>query len=189
MSELDDLRRRIDRLEARAEIGALATAYALACDEHDMPRLISLFSEDAQFDSPSGLMKARGLREIAEMFIGMLRIRGPAYHWTHDHVIEFGTNQDEATGLLLSHAETCPNNEVSLAAMRYHDKYVRVKGRWLFAARTIKFLYYVPARDFPAVFSKTNRITVGGKSLPADFPETLPAWQEFARAHVNAAKS
>ncbi len=30
MSEFDELRRRIDRLEARAEIGALATAYALA---------------------------------------------------------------------------------------------------------------------------------------------------------------
>ena len=76
MSELDELRRRIDRLEARAEIGELATAYALACDEHDMPRLVGLFSEDARFNSPSGLMKACGRKEIYEMFIGLFKIRG-----------------------------------------------------------------------------------------------------------------
>lgn len=186
MSELDDLRRRVDRLEARAAIGELATTYAIACDEHDMPRLISLFTDDARFDSPSGMMKARGHREISDMFVGMFKIRGPAYHWTHDHLIEFGDNPDEATGLLLSHAETSPNNEVSLAAMRYHDKYIRIKGRWLFAERTIKFLYYVKARDFPTVFATANRISVGGRSLPADFPESLPAWQAFAREHGKA---
>lgn len=190
MSELDDLRRRIDRLEARAEISALATAYALACDEHDMPRLMDLFAEDARLESPSGLMKARGRREISDMFIGMFKIRGPAFHWTHDHLIEFeDAKPDEATGLVLSHAETCPNNEVSLAAMRYYDKYTRVRGRWLFAERTIKFLYYVPVRAFPTVFSGATRVTVGGRNLPADFPESLPAWQAFVREHGAAAKS
>jgi len=185
MSDLEDLRRKIDRIESRAAIRDLATIYAICCDEHDMPRLLSLFTEDARFDSPSGLMKARGHREISDMFVGMLRIRGPAYHWTHDHLVEFSdANADEATGLVLSHAETCPNNEVSLAAMRYKDRYRRVQGRWLFAERTIEFLYYVPAKDFPTALSGPMRITVGGNRLKGDYPESLPAWQAFARQYV-----
>jgi len=59
MSDLTDLLTRVERLEARAEIGDLVTRYAIACDEHDMEHLASLFTEDAVFDSPNGLMRAR----------------------------------------------------------------------------------------------------------------------------------
>ena len=54
MSELDALQQRIDRIESRFAISALVTDYAIACDEHDMPRLVDLFTADACFDSPSG---------------------------------------------------------------------------------------------------------------------------------------
>lgn len=187
MSELEELRRRIDRLESRAEIAELVTSYAVACDEHDMPRLTGLFSEDARFDSPSGVMKAQGRAAISDMFVGLFKIRGPAFHWTHDHTVQFDDKDpNRATGLVLSHAETCPNNEVSLAAMRYYDAYRRIGGRWLFAERVIKFLYYVPAKDFPSALSSSMRFTVSGQRLPADFPESLPAWQAFAREHIKA---
>jgi len=184
MSELEELKRRIDRLEARSEISELVTAYAIACDEHDMPRLTSLFTEDAEFDSPSGLLRAKGREEIAAMFVRMFRIRGPAYHWTHDHCIRPDPQDpDRATGLILSHAETSPDNTVSLAAMRYEDEYRRVDGTWLFAKRVIHFLYYVPASQFPSALSHPLRLVAGGERRPADYPETLPSWQDFARRH------
>lgn len=192
MSELEDLRRRVERLEARAEISELASAYAVACDEHDMPRLLGLFTEDACFDSPSGLMVAKGREAIAQMFVKTFKIRGPAFHWTHDHFIRFDdADPDAASGLVLSHAETTPNNEVSLAAMRYQDDYRRVDGRWLFQKRIINFLYYVPARDFPAALNNPMRLTVSGERRLADYPESLPVWQEFDREHRpdRAAKS
>src|SRR5262245_9848119 len=100
MSELEELRRRVDRLESRNEIDELVSAYAIACDEHDVPRLISLFTEDAELDSPSGVIVARGRAAIEQVFIGVFRSRGPAYHWTHDHFVRFDDGEpDVATGL------------------------------------------------------------------------------------------
>src|SRR3954470_7900287 len=153
------LLRRIERLEARAEIGELVSAYAVACDEHDMDRLTGLFTADAVFDSPSGMMHAEGRKAIAAMFVRMFRIRGPAYHWTHDRFVRFDDADPEvATGLVLSHAETSPDGRTSLAAMRYDDVYRREDGRWLFARRTINFLYYVPATEYANVFGSRTRV-------------------------------
>ena len=182
-SGLEDLRRRVERLEARAEIGELVSAYAIACDEHDIPRLGSLFSEDAVFDTPSRLMQANGRQGIVDMFNNVLGIRGPGYHWTHDHFVRFGADADQATGLVLSHAETTPNGEPSLAAMRYEDVYRRVSGRWLFAKRAMSFLYYVPARDYLSALNGEFRLTVSGQRKKADYPESLASWQEFDARH------
>lgn len=184
MTDLASLERRIERLEARAEINELASAYAIACDEHDMPRLMSLFAPDATFDSPSKLLVANGIAEIEAMFIRMFKVRGPGYHWTHDHFVRFdAARPDTASGLVLSHAETCPNDEGSVAAMRYEDQYRRVDGRWVFARRVLNFLYYVPVEQYPQVFSGPLRITVNGNRMTADYPENLPAWQAFDREH------
>ncbi|MEI6759678.1 MAG: nuclear transport factor 2 family protein [Betaproteobacteria bacterium] len=184
MVNLEDLLRRVSMLEARAEIAELVSAYAIACDEHDIERLRTMFSEDAVMDSPSKLLAAAGRDEIIAMYVRVFKIRGPGYHWTHDHFVTFDpTNPDRATGLVLSHAETCPNKEVSLSAMRYEDEYCKLDGRWVFQKRILKFLYYVPAKDYTHVFNSTTRVTMGGNQLPADFPESLPAWQAFEREH------
>ena len=188
MTDLNDFARRIDRLEARAAIGELVSAYAIACDEHDMPRLTSLFTVDASFDSPSKLMVAQGREAIAALFVKLFQIRGPAFHWTHDRFVEFDeSNPDRATGLVLSHAETTPNGVVSIAAMRYDDVYRREGGRWLFARRTINFLYYVPVSEFPNALNSPRRLAVGTERRTADYPEALAAWQQFAREHGRAA--
>jgi ketosteroid isomerase-like protein len=184
MADINDLARRIDRLEARAAIGELVSAYAIACDEHDMSRLMSLFTEDATFDSPSKLMVAKGRAAIADLFVTLFQIRGPAFHWTHDRFVEFGGEDPNlATGLVLSHAETTPNGIVSIAAMRYDDVYRRVAGRWLFAKRTIQFLYYVPVSEYPNALSSKARLAVGAERRLADYPESLSVWQQFDRKH------
>jgi ketosteroid isomerase-like protein len=184
MADINDLARRIDRLEARAAIGELVSAYAIACDDHDMPRLTGLFAEDATFDSPSKLMVARGRSAIADLFVTMFKIRGPAFHWTHDRFVEFDdADVNRATGLVLSHAETTPNGVVSIAAMRYDDVYRREGRRWLFAKRTINFLYYVPVNEFPKALNSKTRLAVGDERRPADYPESLGTWQQFDREH------
>jgi ketosteroid isomerase-like protein len=188
-AEIEDLRQRVGQLEARNEIGELVSAYAIACDEHDMPRLMSLFTEDAEIDSPRGLLKAKGRAAIEELFIGLFRIRGPGYHWTHDRFVEFDARDpDRATGLVLSHAETTPHNEASVAAMRYADEYRRTNGRWLFSRRVLTFLYYVPAKDYLTALNNPQRFTVSGQRQPADFPESLPAWQDFERKYGTTLK-
>lgn len=174
---------RIERLEARVEIGALATRYAIACDEHDMPALEVLFTEDAVFDSPNGLMVAKGRRAILDMFEGVLSIRGPGYHWTHDHVVRFDRAEDTASGLVLSHAETTPGGTHSLAAMKYDDLYRREGGAWRFERRTISFLYYVPVAEYDGALARTDRVVAGDRRMAADYPEHLPEWRAFAARH------
>ena len=184
MSELEELRRQVDRLSSIEDIRGLVSAYCAACDEHDMPRLMSLFTEDACFDAPNGAMVADGKAAIEEMFINTFKIRGPSYHWTHDVVIELDAgNPDQATGLVMAHAETCPNGVMSIAAMRYHDQYQREAGRWRFARREIRFLYYVPFAEYGNVLTRADRVFMGDARPPADVPEALSAWREFIEMH------
>ena len=184
MSELSEILDRLDRLESREAIRGLASDYAIACDEHDMPRLMSLFTEDAAFDSPNGAMVADGRAAIEAMFIETFKIRGPGYHWTHDVSVTIDKDDpDQATGLVLSHAETCPNGIVSIAAMRYEDVYRRESGEWRFARRTIKFLYYVPVTEFANGLNAERRVYMGGEVLAADLPESLAPWKAFIDQH------
>jgi uncharacterized protein (TIGR02246 family) len=185
MSDLTQILARLDRLESKDAIRALVTAYAVACDEHDIPRLTQLFTADACFDAPNGAMVANGREAIEAMFIETLKTRGPGYHWTHDVTVEIDRDDpDAATGLVYSHAETTPNGVVSLAAMKYHDEYRREAGEWRFAKRVISFLYYVPAVEYGSGLSSENRVVIGTERLLADYPEKLPAWQAFDREYM-----
>ncbi len=184
MTDIAALERRIERLESRIAIEELITAYAVACDEHDIPRLGGLFTEDAEFGSPSGVMSAKGRAQIIDMFVQAFRIRGPGYHWTHDPVIRIdGENPDLAKGTVFSHAETTPNGVVSLAAMKYDDQYRHLHGQWLFSRRVIQFLYYVPVESYSKGLSKKQRLFHAGSWVNADYPEELPAWREFERKY------
>ena len=180
MTDMTDLLRRIDRLESRHEIAELIAAYGVACDDHDIPRLETLFTETARFTTPNGLMAANGREEIIDMYRRVLKIRGASFHWSHDHTVSFDDDDlDRVEGLVQNHAETSPDGEVSLAAMRYVDEYRRVDGRWQFESRAIHFLYYIPVSEYPTALAGPNRMHVGGEPRPADFPEALPAWKEF----------
>ncbi|MES2976895.1 MAG: nuclear transport factor 2 family protein [Pseudomonadota bacterium] len=183
MSDKHELLRRIEQLEARHHIAELVSSYARACDEHDVATLANIFTEDGVIESPSKLLEARGREGIRATFTARYKNRGPSYHWTHDHVVRFDADDpNRATGLVLGHAETSPNGESSLAAMRYEDTYQRVDGRWLFARRVLKFFYYVPARDYAGVMASSQRLTVGGNRLPADYPESLATWRAMLTA-------
>jgi len=184
----EQLQTRIEALEAKDDIRALITAYGIACDDHDLPGLMDLFTEEAKYDSANGEMVATGKTAIEEMFIRTFKTRGPSFHWTHDITIELSDDTpDRATGLVLSHAETSPNGVTSLAAMRYADEYQRGKdGRWRIAQRTISFLYYTPVADYVSVFGALERVNMAGGCHPADHPEKLPSWQAFARQYGDA---
>lgn len=184
MTDSISLERRIDRLESRFAIEELVSAYCEACDEHDMPRLAGLFTEDAIYGSPSGVLRSTGRAEIAAMFVRAFKVRGPGFHWAHDLVIRFDDdNADLATGVVASHAETFVNEVPSLAAMKYDDEYRRVDGHWLFSRRSIRFLYYVPAENYRDALSSRKRLCFEGDWQEADYPEELPAWQDFEREH------
>ena len=184
------LERRLDRLEARAEIAELCTNYCTACDDRDMALLESCFTEDVRLLSRDRLMDATGRAAAMAMFTRMLAIRGPAFHWTHDRIVRFDdADPDRATGLVLAHAETTPHGKASIAGIRYEDAYRREDGRWRFAARTLSFLYYMEMADFIAHFPTPERMGIGGAWRAADFPESLPTWPGRAADQSAAGES
>ncbi len=183
MTTLEELEARVDRLESRAAIRELVTHYAVACDEHDIPRLRNLFTEDAVFKSPSSFLRATGREAITSMFVDVLKKRGPGYHWTHDLLVTFAEDRNSATGIVYSHAETTPEGVVSLAAMKYIDQYRRESGRWYFSERELHFFYYVPTERYIETLNQPERLYVGGDRRPADFPESAQSWKEFERAY------
>ena len=186
MNDLDNILQRLDALESRESIRALATAYAIACDEHDMPRLAELFAVDAVFCSPNGAMVSEGRGAILEMFSTILQTRGPGFHWTHDVQSTIDPeNPDRAAGLVYSHAETTPHGVVSLAAMKYHDMYIREQGVWRFSRREINFFYYVPIGKYAEGLKQTDRVYINDAWHPADFPESLDSWRRFAEGDLN----
>ena len=183
---VEDMRvlfKRIDRLESRHQISELVGNYARACDEHDIDTLAAIFTEDGVIDSPSNMLSADGRKGIRQTFMRRYKIRGPSYHWTHDHKVVFDEEDpDHATGLVLGHAETCPGATVSIAAMRYADDYRRIDNRWFFKRRTLTFLYYVPVTEYASVLATPLRIAVGSERFPGDYPESLASWKKVLAA-------
>ena len=183
MTAIEKLEARVDRLETRTAIEELATNYAVACDEHDISKLQNLFTEDAVFKSPSSFLHSTGREAITTMFIEVLKTRGPGYHWTHDLIVEFDDDPDTARGTVYSHAETTPAGVVSIAAMKYKDKYRRESGVWYFSERELHFFYYVPINEYVDTLNQEDRLTVGGDKRPADFPESSPSWKDFDKTY------
>ena len=183
---MEEILDRLDRLESKEAIRDLVSSYAVACDHHDIERLKNLFTRKAEFDSPNGSMKCIGRNNIEEMFIEVLKSRGPGFHWTHDVSIIIDKNDsDLAEGTVYSHAETTPKGVVSLAAMRYNDKYSRKEGKWKFAKRTIHFFYYVKTAEYTTNLNHLNRVIINNEKVEADFPESLEVWKEFDRKFKN----
>lgn len=186
MEEIDKVLQRLDVLESREAIRALVTAYAIACDEHDIPRLTDLFSAHAVFASPNGAMVSEGRDAIRQMFSSILKTRGPGFHWTHDLQVNISVDDpDRASGLVYSHAETTPNGVVSLAAMKYKDEYLREQGVWRFSKREINFFYYVPIEKYAEGLNQTDRVYISDAWHPADFPESLDSWRRFAEGEFD----
>ncbi|NDZ17735.1 nuclear transport factor 2 family protein [Variovorax sp. WS11] len=181
---MSDLHQRIDRLESRALIAEICTEYGIACDFRDTDKLASLFIPEIVIRSVNGSMNARGIDATMAMFNEMFKIRGPAYHWTHDRIVKFdATDPDRAEGIVLSHAETTPNGKASIAGLRYQDVYRRTDGQWKFQERVLAFLYYVPMVDYVSRLRQPERVLAGNEWRAADYPESDPAWQAWHAAH------
>ena len=177
-----DLEARIRRLEDRVEIGELIARYGLVMDNRDVLAMGDLFTADVIIESADGVMNIRGREAAVDLFRGRFRVLGPSNHFSHDRVLTFDdSNPDEATGLVLSHAEMNRKGMAMLAAIRDHDSYRRDAGRWRFARRLLTFMYYVPAAEYldalGAGLGARNRAYDAPRA--ADWPEGLPTWRDY----------
>ena len=178
--EIKDLALRLDRLESKEEIKELVSKYAEACDQQDLKYLEGLFTKDAEFFSPNGMLQSKGRQNIIEMYKEVFQTRGPSFHWTHDVRVNLNFKDiSKASGTVYSHAETTRDGIASLAAMRYDDEYSNDEGNWKFCKRVINFFYYVKTSEYVDDLTETLRVNGVNAKVPADIPESVPAWIEF----------
>ena len=176
-----DLERRIARLEAREQIRELVTDYSMAVDDRDIPTIARLFTVDAVFAHADGTMTVEGRDAIAEFYATRLGEMGPTFHYPHCHRIEF-VDDDNATGVVLAHAELAFGDSTHYTGLRYLDRYRCRDGVWRFADRQLKFLFFMPLADFVAGgLGHPNRKRYPGQEpVPTDLPEGQASWQSFA---------
>jgi len=176
-----DLAARIRRLEDREAIKELIARYGLVMDDRDMDGMPGLFTADVRILSRDGVMDARGRDAAIALFRGRFTVLGPSNHFTHDKIIRFGDDPDEATGIVLSHAEMQRKGEPMLAAIRYTDRYRREDGAWRFAERLFDFFYYVPTAEYLDALGPglATRMRAYEEATGADIPERLASWRAY----------
>lgn len=133
----NSIEQRLGVLEDIEAIRKLKARYCAACDDnHNAETLGTLFAEDASWEA-TNMGRADGRAAIQEMLgaVGRSgRIRGSAHHAINPIIDVSG---DRATGhwrLIMLYTANQPDG--SLQYLRiigwYRERYVRVRGEWLF---------------------------------------------------------
>lgn len=161
----------------RQAIGDLGVLYARAVDDHDLDSIVAMYSPDGVFDRRGN--RAEGAEAIRAAYATSFDTYRTMLHTPHPGVVQLHGN-GTALGWSHGHAELATRRTLVLAAFRYEDDYRCVDGRWLFARRSITFMYAVPADRMASSFGTIERMRWPGTAPEAaDYPETSPTWDTY----------
>lgn len=142
-SELEDLRRRVRRLEDIEALRTLRNQYHACINDGRYADIAALFTPDAVVEL-GYLARYEGIAAIDRGFRGMgERERFFIKQFIHSHLVE--VEGDRGTGKSYLEARYGRFGVSYLVSGRYDDVYVRQDGRWLFQAMIAEFYYTVPA--------------------------------------------
>jgi hypothetical protein len=120
------------QLEDIEAIRKLIADYCFYTDAHDPDRLCELFTEEFALTGKHGTYEGKaGMRALHTNRGGISEMR----HLTINPVIE--VNGNEGTGRSYIVCLDCTNGPAFKVEGAYHDRYVKVDGKWLFASRHI----------------------------------------------------
>jgi len=161
------------RLEARAEIAELLARYAFLIDDHEFDALGELFAPDARFGSPGSTHVGR------EAIVANYRALGELYpitlHEARGFVLDF-TDDEHAHGQVLGFSEQASDRHTVVTSFRYSDRYVRLDGRWRFAARQVRTLYAMTHAELASggLAAKLRKRWPHRAPAPAELPAYRP---------------
>ena len=113
---VEDVARRLRRLEDRAAIHDLVARYALAVDDHDYAALQGMYAADAVFRHAGAVL--RGREAIVAFLQERAHLNGKTVHTPHTVVIDW-VDDDTARGTVTGHAEIERGGGFLVAAFRY----------------------------------------------------------------------
>lgn len=161
-------------LQAIRDLGVL---YARAVDDHAIDALVAMFTADGVFERRG--VPARGPAAIRAAYVASFDTYRTMLHTPHPGVVVLH-GDGTASGWSHGHAELATRSTLVLASFRYEDSYRCVDRRWLFARRSITFMYAVPADQMAGSFGDERRMR-WPQTAPetADYPETSPTWDTY----------
>jgi hypothetical protein len=130
---------RPESIQDRLAIQELNQRYAVHVDLHEVDTWTSLFTEEVQFDEREfGAPLMVGREDIRAYGHHLADIVEHALHHMTTHVIEDLT-ATSARGMAFAVVESLRKNGSHVRShVVYHDRYVKVDGKWLFAERILR---------------------------------------------------
>lgn len=123
----------------------LAVRYSLAIDDGRLDEVGELFAADATFAARYG-EPLRGREAITAFLTANAAGQVASHHAVQGHLIG-ADGVDAAVGIVQVAAVLDKGGETLRFALRCHDRYRLVAGRWLFAHRGISVRYAEPGAD------------------------------------------
>lgn len=165
-------------LADKAALANLSALYSIAVDDHDLETVVACFAAEGTFTRLG--TSVQGHAALREFYATMMDRYVTTLHVPATHVAEVDVRAGTATGIVTGQAELALEGRLLLAAYRYDDRYLRLDDRWVFAARTIRFMYNVPFEEMGVSFADTRRMRIPGVAVTdGDYPETLPTWSTY----------
>jgi len=138
---LESLNQRLRKLEDIEDIRTLRMSYHKFINEGLFDRFGELYTDDAvvEFDY---VAKAKGIKEVRELFLRIPKNVDFVKQFIHNHMIE--VNGDTATGLAYLDARYASNGEALIVGARFSEKYRRTQAGWRISETILKLYFSVP---------------------------------------------
>ena len=126
-----DLEQRIAQLEDIEAIKKLKANYCLHVDHGNEEGWVSLFTEDAVWDSDK-FGRYQGREAIRGLFRQIPEMLHFAIHYVMNPIIEVDGNRATGIWYLLEPCTFAKGKQAAWGAARYDEEYVKVGGQWKF---------------------------------------------------------
>lgn len=135
-----------NRIEDRVMLKDLVDRYATESDKNNQNYYANIFLPDLKLKVYFGEKLGMDISSVDDM-IAQYKAFGAAkasFHQNGQQVIDF-IDETHATGICYAIAtlvtEEDGKDKLTLHAVRYHDRYVKIDGRWWIAEREQHFVY------------------------------------------------
>jgi len=129
----------------RLAIRELVETYAHCADRRDANRQMSLFTEDAHFvvymnaKDPKPSQELHSREALAAVFADLNKYAATMHFVGQSTILTLTVDRGTGEAYCLAHHLTIEGEKrrLMIAALRYHDTFVKVEGTWLFAERLL----------------------------------------------------
>lgn len=140
-NDVDELSRRVKRIEDELAIRNLVARFTDAVNERDPSAFRRLWADDATWEIGAPLAaSAQGVDAIVDMLSRLLAVKPMFIQLTHSGVIAF-TGDDTATARFTERERGKGSDDYYENLAVYHDEFVRLDDGWRFKRRYYQYRY------------------------------------------------